>query len=41
MIRGGQGRTARDVEESAQALVWCLFVGGLLLAMLWWLQGGA
>lgn len=40
MIRGGQGRSGRQIEESAQAVAWCIGLAVLLLATLAWLQGG-
>lgn len=41
MIRGGQGRTARDVSESATALLWLGGLALLLLSVLVWIDGGA
>lgn len=38
MIRGGQGRSARQVEESAVALAWCIGIGLALLSVLVWVQ---
>lgn len=41
MIRGGQGRSGRQIEESAQAGAWCIGLAAVLVAILAWLQGGA
>jgi hypothetical protein len=35
IIRGGQGRPASSVQQSAEILAWCLALAALLLALCW------
>lgn len=41
MIRGGQGRTARELEAASSALVWFWAIGAALVGLIYWIKGGA
>lgn len=40
MIRGGQGRGAREVEDAARFVAWAFVLGAICIAFAWW-RGGA
>lgn len=41
LVKGGQGRTIRDVRDSASALAWQIAMVAALIAVLLMVGGGA
>lgn len=38
LVKGGQGRSARDISESSSALLWFVLLAAVLVALLAWAE---